>query len=195
MSEIVGAFVRRKRAKNFSDLIPEAFDGSFGGFAQQSLEFCEGHFDRIEVRRVRRQIKEDGARRFDEGAYGGDLMSRQVVHDDDVASPKRRDQELLEPGQEDSAIHRPIDHQRRRDGVIAQAGHESRRLPMAMRGSSDEALIAATSPAQARHRRIGSGLIDEDELVGVKRGLIQLPVFSRESHVDPQLFGRVKAFF
>jgi len=42
--------------------------------------------DRIEVRRVRRKIKQHRARRFDRLRDTGDLMYRKIVHDHDIAA-------------------------------------------------------------------------------------------------------------
>jgi hypothetical protein len=55
--------------------------------------------------------------------------------------------------------------------------------------------IALAASAQARHRRVGSGLVDENEPVGIKRRLFALPLLASRRHVGAQLLRRAKAFF
>jgi hypothetical protein len=195
VSEVVGAFLGRKLVEDFSDFVPQGVDRAFGGFAQESFEFGEGHFDGIEVGRIWREIEEDCAGGLDEGAHLGDLVGGQVVHDDEVAGSERRDQALLQPGQKDVAIHRPVEDIGRCDSVVAEARHEGCRLPIAVGRPSDQPFAAFATPAQAGHRRVRSGLVDEDDFVRIKRGLIALPDFAGQSHVGAQLLGCVKAFF
>ncbi len=49
MAEVVLAFLWGEGAEEFADFIPEQRNGAHGGFAQERLELCEGHFDGIEV--------------------------------------------------------------------------------------------------------------------------------------------------
>ena len=195
MPEIVGAFAFRELGEEFADLGPQSRDRSFGGLTQQGLELGEGHFDGIEVRRIGREVQKFRAGRFDQCAHGEDLVNGQVVHDDDVAGYQRRNQELNQPGHENFAIHRLVDDQRRGDGVLAQTRHEGCRLPVAVRRVSNEAFAALAASAQARHRRVGSGLVDENEPVGIKRRLFALPLLASRRHVGAQLLRRAKAFF
>src|SRR5450830_665168 len=81
--------------------------------------------------------------------------------------------------------HFPIDFTR----------HEGCRLPVAVRRVSNEAFAALAASAQARHRRVGSGLVDENEPVGIKRRLFALPLLASRRHVGAQLLRRAKAFF
>ena len=66
---------------------------------------------------------------------------------------------------------------------------------MAVRPPSDQSRAAFAAPAQARHRGIRSGLVDEDDFIRIKRGLIALPDFAGQSRVGAQLLGCVKALF
>src|SRR5674476_640697 len=51
------------------------------------------------------------------------------------------------------------------------------------------------SPRLQRPRRVGSGLVDENEPVGIKRRLFALPLLASRRHVGAQLLRRAKAFF
>jgi precorrin-6B methylase 2 len=50
------------------------------GFAEESLEFGEGHFDRIEIGGVGRQQEELGAGRRSLGGTGRLMWNRSVFH-------------------------------------------------------------------------------------------------------------------
>jgi len=71
-----------------------------------------------------------------------------------------RDQALLQPGQKDVAIHRPVEDIGRCDSVVAEARHEGCRLPMAVGRPSDQPFAAfcnaragGSSPCSFRSRR------------------------------------------
>ena len=78
-------------------------------FLEQIL-FNPGH---IEVRTIRRQEHEPCSDASDSIAHTRCLVCRQVVHDHDMASTKRRLQHLLDIGQKDIAVHRTIVNKRR----------------------------------------------------------------------------------
>ena len=162
---------------------------------RSKFDFGEGHFDRVEVGRIGRQVEQDGACGLDERTHTGDFVGGQVVHDDDVALGEGRNQFLFEPGQKDFTVHRTIEDVRRGDGVVTQARDKSRRLPMAVRRSPDQPLAEFAAPAQARHRGVRAGFVDENDFVGIKRGLILPPGLPRQSDVGAKLLAGVKAFF
>ncbi len=78
-------------------------------------------------------------------------MSRQVVHDHDVAGAERGREHLLYVGEEGWSVHRPVEHHRRAHAGAAQPGGERGGLLTAVRYGSPTALAAPESAAQARH--------------------------------------------
>ena len=60
-------------------------------------------------------------------------MGAEVVHDDDVAGPQRRRQDLLDVEAEALAIDRAIDEPWRLDAIVAQGGDEGHGLPAPVR--------------------------------------------------------------
>ena len=59
--EVVPALVLGVEGADVADGVAEGVDGSCADAPEMGLELCEGHFDRIEVRAVRRQEEEPGA--------------------------------------------------------------------------------------------------------------------------------------
>lgn len=73
-------------------------------------------------------------------ADAGDLVGWQIVHDDDVARPHGWRQHLFAPGEEDLAIHRPIEQHRRDEAGTSQAADEGNGLPVPVRDRGPAAL-------------------------------------------------------
>jgi hypothetical protein len=70
----------------------------------------EGPFDRIEVRRVLREISKCSPRALDRLAYARRFVRLQMIEDDDVVAFKRGDQELLDLGPEQFGRHSTFDN-------------------------------------------------------------------------------------
>ena len=104
MSEVVCAFLWSEGVEDFSNAVPEVVPGSFCGFAQQGLEFGEGHLDGVEVWRVWRQVEQGCVSGLDQGADTLKLVGWQVIHHHDVARRKGWNQHLFDIGQEGLAI-------------------------------------------------------------------------------------------
>ena len=95
MLKEVYTFLGIEGAGNQADSATESFDCSLGGLAQMRFHFAEALFDRIEVRRILRQISQMRPHRFDGLAHAGDFVGRKIIHDDGIATSKRRDQESV----------------------------------------------------------------------------------------------------
>src|SRR5271167_5272216 len=72
--------------QEFANPAAETRNGSLGGLAQKRLQFAEGLLDRIEIRRIFRQVKQPRTGRFNGLLHSDTFVSRQVVDDDDVAT-------------------------------------------------------------------------------------------------------------
>ena len=73
--------------------------GSRRGGAQQGLELGEGRFDGIEVGAVGRQVSQARAGGLDRLFDAMDLVSGQIVHDDDVAWSQLGNERLFDIGE------------------------------------------------------------------------------------------------
>ena len=123
-------------------------DGTLLGGAHPVLDLGEGLFDRIEVGRVWRQIPEPCAGRFDQAAQGSRLVATEIVHDDDVARLKLRNEKLLNIGSEAFAVDWAVEQARCGEAVAAQGAKERQRPPVTVwRESSAPARLLAPTRA------------------------------------------------
>src|SRR5271169_6139276 len=99
MAKEVPAFLWAEIGNDTADPTQEARDRMLGRLAQMRLEFAEGQFDRVEVWRILRKINQRRARSFDGLRNAGDLVHRQIVHEQDLAAFEGRDEALLDVGE------------------------------------------------------------------------------------------------
>ena len=193
--EVVCAFCRREAVEQGANGSPGLFDCPGVGLAQKGFHFGEGLFDRIEIWRVGGQEKELGFGGADSGANGVSLMAPEVVHDDNVARRKDRDESLLDIGAEACAIDRPVDDAGRGQPVATQRRQKSEGSPSAEGRFGDEAFASGASAMGARHVGLGPSLVDEDKPAWIDRRLTRLPPLTPPGDVRTVLFGGAKAFF
>lgn len=77
--------------------------------SEKRLQFGERELNRIEVGTVRRekpQLRADG---FNRGTYGGLFVDGEIVEDNDIPRPQRRDQDLVHIGEEGRIVDRPVE--------------------------------------------------------------------------------------
>ena len=195
MLKIVGAFLGCERIEALTDRIPEGIDSSFGGLSEHCLELCEGHFDGVEVGRIGWQEEEPRATPLNDLSNPIALVGAQIVEDDDVAGRKRWGEYALDINLKDHPVHGSVDHEWRRDRVVAQSGDEGGGLPMAVGDGANQALTPHAAALPAHHVGFCPGLVDEDQRGWIKRGLMAPPSQARGGHVRPVLLGGVHGFF
>ena len=151
MDEVVFALSGAEGGNQFADPAAEMWNGSLGGLAEERLQFAEGLLDRIEVRRIFRQVKQFGVGGFDGLLHGDPLLGREVVDDDDVAVPECWRQTLFEIGKKGGSGHWPIHHKGSSHFVMAKPSHECDRLPMSLRHAADQPLAAPAAASKPYH--------------------------------------------
>jgi len=122
-------------------------------------------------------------------------VATEVVHDDDVAGRKGRNEELLDPGCEAQAVDWSIEDAWRIDPVMAQCCQEGQRAPFAERSASEQLVTSRCPAPDRRHVGLGPGLVDEDEASGIKPTLILLPLLPPAGDLRTQLFDGEQRFF
>ena len=151
MSEEVGAGFGGQPPHKLSDAAAKCFLGTLGALAQECLEGAVGQLDRIEVRRVRRQIAQRRVRSFDRFAHTCDPVNADIVHHHDVAAFERRHQALIDIGQKGLAVHRSLDHHWGGHSVMPQRRHERYGLPGAERHTADHPFAPRSAAKQPDH--------------------------------------------
>ena len=165
------------------------------GHAHPMLDLGEGLLDRIEVRRIGRQVPEPGTGSPDDLSQHGRLVAAEVVHDDDVARLENGNQLLLDIGSEALAVDRTIEHARSCEAVAAQRAEEGQRPPVAMWGISPQTIALAAPSAQRRHAGLDPGLVDEHQAPWIEAGLPGSPALSPAGDVGASLLKREQCFF
>jgi len=102
--KIVSALGFRELVEDAAAEFPELIDGPCGSITEQFLQLGECQFDRVQIRRVRRQVAQFGTDRFDGFTDTGHLVAREIVHHDDVARFQNGRQMLLDPGPEQRTV-------------------------------------------------------------------------------------------
>jgi len=146
-------------------------DRALLGGAHPVLDLGEGLFDRIEVGGVWRQIPEPCAGGLDQAAQSSRLVATEIVHDDDIARLKLRDENLLNIGAEAFAVDWAVEQARRGEAVAAQGTKESQRPPVAVWRETPHPLAFWPPSAQWGHVGLDPGLVDKDQASGIELGL------------------------
>lgn len=133
MPEVISALGGGEEPQGVGDRRPQFLHGSPACGAQQGFEFRKPQLDRVEVGTVRRQIAEGGTGPFDLFTDALDVMTPQVVHDDEVAWPECGDQHLLEVREKTVAVHRSVQQPWCGQPLDAERADEGAGLPMLMR--------------------------------------------------------------
>ena len=185
----------RERSEKLADCGAERIDGAGGGFAQQVLEFGEDLFDGVEVGRIFRQEDQLGIGRADEPTNGFAFVAAKVVHDDDVAGTKRRDEDLLDIGLKALAVDRTVKKPWGFNAVVAQRSQERRCLPVPVRDLGRKPHAERRPPAQRRHVGLGPGLVDEDQTLRLDLVLILGPLRPPPRDIGAVAFASHHGFF
>lgn len=98
MGEVVATFGGAEAVEQGADPLPGRLDAAFGRVTEQSFELGEDLFNRIEIRGVGRQETQGGPHPRKGCPHGRTLVAAQVVHNDDIARGKRRQQTLFDIG-------------------------------------------------------------------------------------------------
>jgi hypothetical protein len=195
MNEEVRTGLGLQASHELSCSTPQRLFGALSTFAQERLEHAVGLLDRIEVRRVGRQIAQRCTGGFDRLANACDPMSGNIVHDDDVTALERWRQALLDIGYKDRSVHCSIDHHGRGHSVAAQRGYEGQCFPGSEGYMADHPLASQSAAVRAGHAGANRGFVDEDKAGRIKQPLLAYPAPTGAGDVRPLLFRRVQDFF
>src|ERR1041385_2768596 len=105
MPEVACTFVGPDLWPELANCSSQPANRSLGSFAQKVLELAVEQLDRIEIRRVLREVPHRRSRLANRLLNARDLVDWQVVQHDDVIAPQGRDQTLLNIGPEHLSGH------------------------------------------------------------------------------------------
>ena len=115
------------------------------------FDFGEALLNWVQVWRIGRQHPQPCSCGFDDLTHTSDFMCGEIIHADDLAGRKRRNQTLFEIGQKDFAVHRGVHDERSSDTSLPQAGDKGRHLPMTVRNLRNEPLAAPAASTRPGH--------------------------------------------
>jgi hypothetical protein len=176
-------------------MAPSVLDGAFLRLAHPVFDLGEGLLDRIEVRRVGRQVPKPGAGSLDHLPDGRRLMTSQIIHDDDVAGLQNGDELLLDISAEALAVDWPVEDTRCREPIPAQRSKEGQRAPMAVRSQAAKPLAPRPPASQRSHVGLDPGLIDEDQALRIETGLPGSPSLTPAGNIGARLLKGEQRFF
>lgn len=159
------------------------------------LHLGEGLLDWIEIGRIRRQERELGARVEDRPAHSLRTVAAEIVENDDVATTKRWDQELIDVSAEDFAVDWTIDHTRLGQSIDPESCEEGQRVPASVGRKTRQALALWPPAADRGHVGFDPGLIDEDETLSIEMAACSPPTFTPPDDVVAMLLDREERFF
>ena len=154
------------RLKRPSNGVHQGVQGGPPTTSNERLEFGEHHLNRIEVRTVRREVKQGAAPSFDERPYGRSVVGGKIVHHHDLAWLEGRTQVLAHVPLECVPIDRSWNDQR---------GHRPRQTKSTDQGLvhavvacdlSHGAQVAGCAGIQAGNGGVKATLVQEDQLGG-----------------------------
>lgn len=176
-------------------MAPSVLDGAFLSLAHPVFDLSEGLLDRIEVRRVGRQVPKPGAGGLDHLPDGRRFMTSQIVHDDDVAWLQHGDELLFYIGAKALAVDWSVEDAGCREPIPAQRAQEGQRAPMAVRSQAAQPLALRSPTAQRSHVGLDPGLIDEDQALRIETSLPISPSLAPSGNISACLLKGEQRFF
>lgn len=181
--------------ESLGDSFDQTAQGVLRGTTQRGFEFGKSHFDGVEIRAVGGQIEQTSPPFFHDFLDAADFVTGKIVADHQIARLEFRPEDFLQVGQEQRAIHRPIDDPRSAEPIMAERGDESGGRPMAVRSLPQTALAACRASVEARHFGVEPGLIQKDQPADVPRGRVLAPLLPCDDQIRTLLFGGAQRFF
>lgn len=195
MTHEVGAFLRSEEANGCRDQLDDVVEGAWARGAEQRFQFRKGQLDGIEVRTVRRQKPDEGARAFDGGQRLRVFVDGEVIEDHHVAWSERGHEHLLDVGQERRLVDRAIEHGGGVEAVPAQRRDHRVRLPVPAGRVIAEPQATWAAPVPSEQIRGDARLVEKNVVSRIAQRLDILPATPRRGDVSAPLFGSVYRFF
>lgn len=195
MPKIIAALGGPEPRHTRTNRLPQQLARAAARFAQEGLQRRKGVLDRIEIRTVFRQKPELRADRFDRLANRWTAVTRQVIHDHEIAGMERRDEHLLDVRAEAGAIDRPVKHRGRRQAGDAERAEKRRRVPAPVRRVIGDACAVEAASIAAHEIGAHAAFIEKHESGRIESWCRHLPCRTRGGDVSAVVLGRAYRFF
>lgn len=195
MPKVIAALGRLEARQRRADGVPKHIARATARFPEDRFQFPKCVFDRIQIGTVFRQKPEARPDVFNRTAHRRALVTRQVVQDDDVPGGQRRDEDLLDVGEEARAINRAIKHGRRGEARHAKRSEKRRRMPAPVGRMIGYPGAVETTPIPPHQVGPHATFIEKHQPRGIEAGRRGVPGESRERDVSAIVFGRAYRFF
>ena len=143
--------------------------GSSGECAEAGFEFGPGFFDRVQIRRVGRQVEHGCPAGLDAFTYAVDLVCAEVVHDDHMTGTQLRAQHLVEEGQENVAVCGGLDGHGCEHAGVVHGAKDREDLPVAAGNPVADATAFRSTAVESRHLRRDAAFININQVFGRDR--------------------------
>lgn len=195
MPDEIPTLLRRTQLQRDREELDDLIEAARPRRAEESFQFGECEFDRIEVGTVGRQELEARAARFHGCPYVGLFVRREIVEHDHISGLERGREDLFDIRQERRVIDRSIKDRRRVEAVETQRHDEGVRLPVTAGRVIAEARAARAAAIPAQQIGCDAALVEEEILADVAQGLNASPLTACGRDVRPTLFVGVYGFF
>ena len=91
MGKVMATFLRAEVMEQGPDPAPGCLNTAFGRVAEQSFEFSEDLFNRVEIGRIGRQKAQRGPDSLNGPAHSRAFVATEIVHNDDIARGEGRE--------------------------------------------------------------------------------------------------------
>jgi len=135
--------------------------------SQVLLERRPVRLDRIQFRRVRRQVEQPGARVLDHCAHGCIAVLAEVVEYDDVAWLELRNEIACDEVEEVEGLHRALHWAESDESGRADRADQRDVVAPVHRSKRARALTHGSPRSRRCHRDVAARFVDEDELLRV----------------------------
>ena len=195
MSQVIGAFLSTEAGQERSNCSVNLCNGSRFGAPEEFLEFAVSHLDRVEIRRIFRQISQRRPSVFDDPANTRAHVYPAIVNHDDVTALECWTQTLLQIGKKHFSGHGPLKGHRRSHFVVPHCGYEGDCLPGSKRNATDHSDPPWSAPSEPHHAGGDSSFIKKHQSCRIKQPLLSYPTSARSSHICSLPLGSLQTFF
>ena len=195
MLKVVAALGRFEARQTRADGGPQHLARTTARLPQDRFQLRKRVLDRIQIGTVFREKPERRADVFNRAADCRTLVTRQIVHDEDVAGRERRDQDLFDVREEAHAVDRAVKNGRGGEPGHAERREKRRGVPASIRRMVGNA--GAVQPAAIPPHEVGAHatFIEKHETRGIEPGGRGVPRDPRERDISAIVFRCAYGFF